>query len=47
MDTTYEIKHPWFLYDNDYDDIWDIIFEEEGIVAEENIHNEEDSWDEE
>lgn len=31
------IEHPWILFDNDYDEIWDLIFALEGIIPEEEI----------
>ena len=37
MEKTNQIEHPWILCDHDYDEIWDIIFEQEGIVPEEDI----------
>jgi len=37
MEKTNQIEHPWILCDNDYDEIWDIIFSEENIIAEEGI----------
>ena len=38
----YEIKSPWTVADNsDYDNIWDIIFEEEGIIPEEDFEDDE------
>jgi len=39
MDTTAtnKVEHAWILFDNDYDEIWDLIFELDGITPEEGI----------
>lgn len=37
MKTTNKVEHPWILFDNDYDEIWDLIFALEGIIPEEEI----------
>lgn len=39
----FELHSPWTLCDNsDYDSIWDIIFEEEGITPEDELTPEEE-----